>query len=200
MSTLRISKSRAVSEVARPRIRLRLFKMDRLDKLTIAILVVLASYAAVLMFMEKRSSQQAAIENKRSQPAVQYLNPDLNNKIQQAKKFLNDNNLGKADMLANDLINEYPYEGQPHMIKGDLFMRRQQPIKAMYEYKTAVELNPDFLDKNTKLFQGKKIQVSIEEAQTAIETGLQVKPDDTQLKEDLKVLYYMRRKLAGSCS
>ena len=63
-----------------------------------------------------------------------------------------------------------------------------------------MELNPDFLDKNTKLFQGKKIQVSIEEAQAAIETGLQVKPDDTQLKKDLKVLYYMRRKLAGSCS
>ena len=200
MSTLRIPKSRAVSQVARPRIRLRLFKMDRLDKLTIAILVVLASYAAVLMFMEKSRSQQAVIENKRSQPAVQYLNPDLDNKIQLAKKFLDDNNLRKAEMLANNLINEFPYDGQPHMIKGDLFMHRQQPIKAMYEFKTAVELNPDFLDKNTKLFQGKKIKVGIEEAQTAIEAGLQVKPEDTQLKEDLKVFYYMRRKLAGSCS
>jgi tetratricopeptide (TPR) repeat protein len=75
------------------------------------------------------------------------------------------------------------------MLKGDILMRRQQPINAMYAYKEAVELNPDFLDKKTELFQGKKIKVTVEEALAAIESGLNENPDDILLKDHLQTVY-----------
>ena len=87
----------------------------------------------------------------------------------------------------------------PSLILGQWLVRRQQPVAAMYEYKEAIQLNPDFLDKKTKQFQGKKIKVTVEEAMAAIESGLRKDPDDSKLKQDQKTLYFMKRKLAGSC-
>lgn len=173
--------------------------MDRLDKMAISILAVLACYAAALMILGGNNPQPASMENKSFRPDMAYSNPVLDHSLKQARKLLDDNNLGKTEKLVNELINTYPYEGQPYMIRGDLYMHLQKPIKAMYAYKAAVDLNPDFLDKNTKLFQGKKIKVGIEEAKSTIEAGLQKKPDDPLLRKDLKILYYMQRKLAGSC-
>ena len=72
-------------------------------------------------------------------------------------------------------------------------------VITMYEYKEAISLNPDFLDKKTKEFQGKKIKVTVEEAMTAIETRLQNNPGDDQLKDHRQTVYFMKRKLAGSC-
>ena len=85
------------------------------------------------------------------------------------------------------------------MLKGDILMRRQQPIAAMYEYKEAISLNPDFLDKKTKSFQGKKIKVTVDEAMAAIESGLNQNPGNSQLKDDRQAVYFMKRKIAGSC-
>ena len=70
----------------------------------------------------------------------------------------------------------FPYEGELYMLKGDILVRRQQPVAAMYAYKEAIGLNPDFLDKKTRQFQGRKIKNTVEEALTAIESGLRAQP------------------------
>ncbi|MFC1524651.1 hypothetical protein ACFL6N_07665, partial [Thermodesulfobacteriota bacterium] len=98
-----------------------------------------------------------------------------------------------------ELLSEFPYDGWPYMLQADLFIRRQQPMKAMFQYKDGVNFNPDFLDKKTELFQGKKIKVHLEEARVEIMNGLQNHPDDKVFKKSLKTYYYMKRKIAGSC-
>ena len=57
-----------------------------------------------------------------------------------------------------NLLTDFPYEGSPHMVLGDLHLRRQEPVQAMIAYKNAIKLNPDYLDKKTPVFQGKKIK------------------------------------------
>lgn len=173
--------------------------MDRLDKWTIICVSVMVLYGAVLLFM---ANDQPYVENleRRLSPVRQYVaNPELDNKILMAKNLLAQNNLEKTELLVNSLLAENPYEGNLYMLKGDIMMRRQQPIAAMYEYKEAVGLNPDFIDKKTKLFQGKKIKVTVEEAMTEVESSLQQNPNDTELKNIRKTVYFMQRKLAGSC-
>lgn len=173
--------------------------MDKLDKMTIAGVAVLVLYAAVLLLLTHDPSQVEA-EEKRAQAARQYsITPELQNKIKVAKTLLIQDNLEKSETLLQSLLKEYPYEGQLYMLQGDILMRRQEPIAAMYQYKEAISLNPDFLDKKTELFQGKKIKVTVEEALAAIESGLQENPANSQLKTDRETVYFMKRKLAGSC-
>jgi len=173
--------------------------MDKLDKITILGVTVLTLYACVLLFMSNDQTQ-ADQTSKRRQPVQQYgINPDLDNKIKMAKNLMEQDNLEKTELLVNSLVGEFPYEGKLYMLKGDILMRRQQPIAAMYEYKEAISLNPDFLDKKTTLFQGKKIKVTVEEAMAAIESGLNQNPGNSQLKDDRQAVYFMKRKIAGSC-
>ncbi|MHB8789397.1 MAG: hypothetical protein ACYDBT_05900 [Desulfobulbaceae bacterium] len=173
--------------------------MDKFDRLTAFFVIGLSCYASVLLVTANGQSQAKEVE-KRSQEAQQYvLTPELDSKILAAKNLLAQDNLEKSEALLTALLSEFPYEGELHMLQGDLLMRRQEPIAAMYAYREAISLNPDFLDKKTRQFQGRKIKNTVEEALAAIESGLQSNPADRQLRNDQKIVYYMKRKLAGSC-
>ena len=173
--------------------------MDKFDKWTVFIISVMILYAAGLLIKTNGNSNAKSTAKSVQQSRQIIINPDLDKKIEVAKNLLIQDNLEKSEVLVNSLIGEHPYEGKLFMLKGDILMRRQQPVAAMYEYKEAISLNPDFLDKKTRLFQGKKIKRTVEEAMTAIESGLQQNPSDSKLKDDRQVVYFMKRKIAGSC-
>lgn len=173
--------------------------MDKLDKLTVVIVIAMSCYATVLL-ITANGQVRATEAEKRNPEALQYvLPPELASKIEAAKNLLAQDSLDQSELLLNTLLSELPNEGELHMLKGDILVRRQQPIAAMYAYKEAIGLNPDFLDKKTRQFQGKKIKNTVEEALAAIETGLQNNPDDRQLRNDQKTVYSLKRILAGSC-
>ena len=161
--------------------------------------MVLIVYATVLLALEYDPDQTESSKKIEIAARHHVVTPELQNKIALARDLLVQDNLTKSESLVESLISEFPYEGELYMLKGDILMRHQQPIAAMYEYKEAISLNPDFLDKKTRLFQGKKIKVTVEEAMAAIESGLQQNPGNSQLKDDRQTVYFMKRKLAGSC-
>jgi len=126
-------------------------------------------------------------------------NPELDRKVKIAKDLLENNNLLKAEELAEVLINEYPYDGAPYIVIGDIALRKQDPVAAMESYRNAIDLNPDFLDKKTEVFQGKKIKATVLEAKASIEKDLVASPGNDDLRERRKTVYYMLRRIAGSC-
>ena len=63
----------------------------------------------------------------------------------------------------------------------------------------AVDLNPDYLDKKAPDFQGKKIKNTVNEARHLIEVELNKNSADKDLRSYRKTVYYMLRKIAGSC-
>jgi hypothetical protein len=73
-------------------------------------------------------------------------------------------------------------------------------VRAILEYKEAVDLNPDYLDKKTPLFQGKKLKTAAAEALVEIGNRLKLNPGDEQVKRERKIIYYLQRRIAGSCS
>ena len=171
--------------------------MDRLDKFSAFAITGLVLWALVLVVV-----QSGRIEERRevpNQPAVLRVDPALEKKFALAKTLLSDNNLGQAEKLLTELTAAYPFESVPYLLHGDLHLYRQDPVAAMLEYRKAVDMNPDFLDKKAEQFQGKKIKKTVEEARAAIESGLTAKPGDPALIEARKVYYYMLRKIAGSC-
>jgi len=178
---------------------LTLKSLDRLDRLVIIALTVIVVAGSLIVAGHSGQSEAAKGVNGVSRQAVVIISPEFDNKLKVANTLLSSGNIDKAGELINGMIEDYPYDGRPYMLLGDLHVHNQQPVLAMLEYRKGVDLNPDFLDKKAELFRGKQIKNILEEAHVAISSGLEKNPDNPQLKERLEILYYMLRRVAGSC-
>ncbi len=175
--------------------------MDRLDRISIWAIVALIISSFALMGRHTgearpdRSSQQRKVSSDYAAANV-----EMGDRIKQIRNILEGDSPVKAEAMAMELIQKYPYEGEPRMLMGDILMRKQEAVKAMLEYREAIDLNPDYLDKKTPLFQGKKLKVAVGEALVEIERKMKLNPGDESLRADRKIIYYLQRKIAGSCS
>ena len=171
--------------------------MDKLDKLSLLAIIILGVSASFLVAVYADDTQGQDKYVVRQQ--VRVFNPELDKKIKVAKTLLENNNLLKAEELATGLISEYPYDGAPYMVIGDIQLRKQNPVAAMDSYRNGIDLNPDYLDKKTEVFQGKKVKATVLEAKAIIEQDLKANPRNGELKQKRKTVYYMLRRIAGSC-
>ncbi|MDA8098707.1 MAG: tetratricopeptide repeat protein [Nitrospiraceae bacterium] len=172
--------------------------MDRFDRIAIATVFALAIGTAVLMLGRREEPGRTAPQRgMAAEPAPASAELDANLKI--LRNLLDAGNLAEAEPLAQDLARRYPFQAEAQMLLGDLFMRKQDPVQAMHAYKKAIEYNPDYLDKKTPQFQGKKLKVAVGEALAEIESRLKKNPEDETLKAEKKTVYYLYRKIAGSC-
>ena len=172
--------------------------MDKLDKYAATAIVLLIAISSVLIFYQISSGEagNSAVMAQRQPTAP---DPQLKKKIHIASGLIANNNLDKANTLIEELVSQFPYDGSPYMMLGDLRIRQQVPIDAMLAYKEAVDLHPDYLDKKTPDFQGKKIKNTVKEARNLIEVALKKNSADKEFRAYKKTVYYMLRKIAGSC-
>jgi predicted Zn-dependent protease len=174
--------------------------MDWFDRISIGTIAVLAVGSVVLMQGHRADRQADRTQSQRVQSAAPAAaKEEITPQLTVVRNLIEAGDLAQAEALIQELTGKFPYEGELSMLLGDVLMRRQEPVKAMHAYKRAIELNPDYLDKKTPLFQGKKLKVAVGEAQTEIEEQLRQHPGDESLKREKKTIYYLYRKIAGSC-
>jgi hypothetical protein len=174
--------------------------LDGLDKMALTAVAVMVVAGLILIGSYSGRGNPVGMVDGVSRRAVVIISPEFDGKLALAQTLLNTGNLPKAGELITGMIKDYPYDGRPYMLLGDLYVHEQQPVLAMLEYRNGVDLNPDFLDKNAgKLFRGKQLKNILREARRAIGAGLKENPGDPVLKEQLETLYYMLRRVAGSC-
>jgi hypothetical protein len=175
--------------------------MDRFDNISIGALVVLLVVSTAVIY-DHRSEAKPDRSRPQQTPAPQE-DPAARAELERAGKLVRNlleaGSLSQAETLVLELVRKYPYQGEPHMLMGDLLMRKQDPVQAMIAYKQAIDVEPDYLDKKTPLFQGKKLKVAVGEALAEIERRLKQRPHDGALKAEKKTVYYLYRKIAGSC-
>ena len=173
--------------------------MDNLDKISVVLLIVLAS-SLVVLGMDYQDEAASGIQHVSGMRGnVDGVSEIPAGTIKKLRDLLATDNVQKADPLGKDLLNKHPYEGEPYMLMGDIMMRKQELVAAINAYKEAVDLNPDYVDKKTPLFQGRKIKVAIDETKDMIHAALSENPVDKKIKKSKKTMYYLLRKLAGSC-
>lgn len=174
--------------------------MDRLDKISILAIAVLLIGVFVVMQKHEGDADPRLGQHHGAQVAeTPVLSTELDTKVKIIKSLIEKETLAQADSVIAELKRSFPYHGEPYMLTGDLFMRRQEPVKAMQEYRQAIDLNPDYLDKKTPFFQGRKLKIAAGEALADVEKKLRLKPDDESLLIERRVIYYLYRKIAGSC-
>ena len=175
--------------------------MDRLDRISVWAIVILVISSSSLISHNMGEAKPEQNSSKRQEtPVKPGMDFDMHNKVQIAKNLLEGNSPGKAEPLVRDLIQQHPYEAEPRMLMGDIHMRRQEAVSAALDYKEAVDLNPDYLDRKTPFFQGNKLKIAVREALEDIEKKLKVSPGDESLKKERKIIYILQRRIAGSCA
>ena len=174
-------------------------KMDLLDKRAGFAIIILLIAGVFIIGSNSANDDGTNPVRAGARQAVIIISPEFDNKIKLTKTLLTTGNLAKARELIDGMIKDYPYDGRPYMLFGDLYIHGQQPVLAMLEYRKGVDLNPDFLDKKTPVFRGKQVKGVLNEARQQISAGLKNSPGDPVLKEQMETLYYMLRRVAGSC-
>jgi predicted Zn-dependent protease len=173
--------------------------MDRLDKISLWAIVVLLILSSALISHNMGEAKPGQVNTKRTVGTVTEAPAELKAKVNAIKNIMESGNFSKAELLVRELIGEYPYEGEPRMLMGDLFMRRQEAINAALEYREAVDLNPDYLDRKTPLFQGKKLKSAVKEALHEADDMIRKDSGVEDIKKKRKTIYYLQRRIAGSC-
>ena len=177
------------------------FNPDRLDKVAFTAIIALCVLTAVLwVYYRGGPSVSSASPGPRETTAKKNRPADADARIKEITNLINGGgNPSKAQALINEALARYPYEGEFHMLMGDVYMRMMEPVRAVSQYKKAVDLNPDFADKTSRSFEGGKIRVAIREAKPKILAALDKDPADARMKGARSDLYYLLRRLAGSC-
>lgn len=174
--------------------------MDWFDRISIGAVTALSVGALVLVQGHRGEVKPDQKQQQRAPVADAAADGALVTNVRMIKNLIESGNLSQAESMIRELKQKFGYQGELSMLMGDVLMRKQQPIMAMHEYKEAIDLNPDYLDKKTPLFQGKKMKIAVGEALAEIENRSRQNPDDTALKHEKKVIYYLYRRIAGSCS
>jgi len=171
---------------------------DRLDKISLIAIIALVCWIGLLIALQPPTPPAKKAEIQEEQLTIA-LNPEARSQAEAARKLLAADNLKAAEKFIDTLIEKHPVYSEGFMLRGDLYLRKNDAIKSMQAYRQAISLNSDYLDKKTSVYQGKKIKNMVTEAQEKIKTALAANPDDSEMKKARKDVYYMLRRLAGSC-
>lgn len=166
--------------------------MDRLDSVSIGLLILLS--LSLIVIISNGGRESAPVLEGMSIKIPPSLSVEIDRRVGEIRDAIAANALERAQLLLKEALSDFPQEGRFYMLQGDVFLRRQDTLNAIKWYARAVRLEPDFVDRNTPLFQGRKINVVLDEVLKGMERG-EVSPPAEIKKE----IYYLTRKLAGSC-
>jgi len=171
---------------------------DRLDMAAVIALGILSIWAAYLISAETvKPKPPRRVMARVEQPR---LDARLQKMLRTADNMMRTTGGKDAEVLIAQLKRELPYDARPQVIEANLFWRRQQTLAAMHAFRRAIDLDLDYLDKKSPLFQGKLIRNVVNEAKEIISAGLKGGVDGERLRAAKKEYYYMLRKLAGGCN
>ncbi|MDH4317811.1 MAG: tetratricopeptide repeat protein [Desulfobulbaceae bacterium] len=97
------------------------------------------------------------------------------------------------------IIEKHPNISLSKVYLARLYIKLGQMEKAIAEYRKAVEMDPDYVDKKAARFIGPEIKKFVTQSKLVIEKQLADNPDDKPSKKAIKDIYYLQRRLAGGC-
>ena len=177
--------------------------MDRLDKISVAVIAVLALAAVGMLSNHEISKRQhdnnpgSDSEDDKNSYALQI---EMDKKIYQAvASFQKQGLYAEAMAKLEDVIEKYPERPRSYVYMAQLHLKQGKLADTIRDYRRAVEMEPDYVDERTPLFIGNEIKGLVEEAREKLSREKKLRPKDETVKIALKDIYYLQSRLAGGC-
>ena len=177
--------------------------MDRLDKISIAAIAVLALATVGMLANREMSKRQhghnpdSKAEEGKNSYALQI---EMDKKIyREVASYQNKGLYAEAMTKLEDVMKKYPQRARSHVYMAQLHLKQGELASAIHDYRRAVEMEPDYVDERTPLFIGNEIKTIVEEAREKLARERKLRPKDETVKIALKDIYYLQSRLAGGC-
>jgi tetratricopeptide (TPR) repeat protein len=98
-----------------------------------------------------------------------------------------------------DIVKSHPEKSLSYVYLAQLHVEQGKLADSIHSYRRAVEMEPDYVDPRTPLFMGDEIKKLVKEGMEKLEREKTLKPKDEGVRQALKDVYYLQRRLAGGC-
>lgn len=139
-------------------------------------------------------SPQARFEQKYSPRR----SPQVEKAIKKCSELFKENKADELIALAKEILSVDPKESFGYMYLGHGYSLKENYPGSLANYRKAVEMNPDFVDKTSPNRIGKKYLMPLVRKSVVLARTSEFKKADNY-KATLKNLYYLQRRMAGGC-
>jgi len=174
-------------------------KLDRFDILVVAAVLVLTAAAFTLgsrgaAGQQGRPTAAAAARAKASPP-----DPAAYQELTRANELISSDQVDEAVKSLKGLTAAHPEMSEPHALLGQAYARVLDYPSSMREFRTTLVMDPEYVDKKSGKFIGKRIKAAVKDGMAEARARLSKNPDDKTARATLKDAYYLERMLAGGC-
>lgn len=176
--------------------------MDWLDKLSIAAILGLALATLAMLanheIMKRRHHNPGVVPKEEKSSHILQMEIDkgiYREVISYKERGLYDQAIVKLE----DIMKNYPEKSLSYVYLADIHIKQGKLGDAIHNYRRAVEMEPDYVDKRTPLFIGDKIKELVKEARQKFGREKALRPKDKEVRRILKDVYYLQSRLAGGC-
>lgn len=175
--------------------------MDWLDKLSIAMIAALSVITVAMVAQSEMAIRKQGDLNDGSTAEAAFAEKKERNQriYQEVRKELEKGDLQKVEASLQAILTKYPNNAQSYVYLAQLDLQRGTLGGAIQDYRQAVEMDPDLVDKRTPFYVGDKLEGLVKEGMEKFKREKQLKPGDQQVDKVLKDVYYLQRRLAGGC-
>jgi tetratricopeptide (TPR) repeat protein len=119
--------------------------------------------------------------------------------LDRARALFDAGQFGQSVSALGKLASEFPAQPDIHALMGQAYSSLNDYPSAMKEYRTALQMEPEYVDKKSGRFIGKRIKATVKEGMALAKAGLAKDKDDAASRAALSDAYYLERMLAGGC-
>ena len=174
-------------------------KFDRFDIISLVAAAALSVAASGVVIYARDDTPSVRPAASRVQPAPSAPSADLGPKLAAVRSLIDTGQPKEAVKALSELARSNPAEPEVHAMLGEAGARMQDHPMSMTEYRTAVQMDPEYVEKKSGKFIGNRIKAEVKDAMSYAKAILASKPDDSVAKATLKDAYYLERMLAGGC-
>jgi len=178
--------------------------MDWLDKLNIVAIAIfsLLTIGMVVNHEIEKSKQPKVNQVELAAKKAKYYSEKLAKEKEIYKEVLELKKQGSytaAIAKVEEIKKANPGLSRSYVYLAEFYGSLGEMAQMIHNYRKAIEMEPDYIDKKTPLFIGKTIKKAVIEQKKVFERAIRTNRKDATIRTALKDVYYLQRRLAGGC-
>jgi tetratricopeptide (TPR) repeat protein len=176
--------------------------MDWLDRLSIAAIVVITIMVISMLANQeimKGRQDNPDVEGKQDKSPYA-LQMEVDKKLyQEVISYKEQGRYPEAMAKLKAIMKKYPERSLSYVYMAQLYLKQGNLGDSIHNYRRAVEIEPDYVDKRTPLFIGDKIKQLVTEGRKKFGREKMLRPKDKDVRKTIDDIYYLQSRLAGGC-
>jgi tetratricopeptide (TPR) repeat protein len=176
--------------------------VDRLDKISMVVVAGLIIIAGGMLgnqqINERRSENRGGVAGEERSSSASQMEVDKQI-YAQVTVYQNKGLYAEAIAELDRIAKNNPENSLSYVYLAESYLAQGKLADSIRNYRRAVEMEPDYVDQRTPRFKGEKIKELVTEGIPKLEREKKLKPNDEEVKQALKDVYYLQRRLAGGC-